>query len=130
MIRRPPRSTRTDTLFPYTTLFRSKFDVTVVCLYPDRGDLYPAFEQLGIRIIHKRMGYLNLKALGELYHFFKRSAFETLVDFTGNFGGVRMLVAKLAGIRNRIGFYRRSNDGFVKRRLKSMYNRFENWMVF
>src|SRR3546814_21077285 len=25
MIRRPPRSTRTDTLFPYTTLFRSQF---------------------------------------------------------------------------------------------------------
>src|SRR3546814_20238527 len=24
MIRRPPRATRTDTLFPYTTLFRSK----------------------------------------------------------------------------------------------------------
>src|SRR3546814_1509123 len=26
MIRRPPRSTRTDTLFPYTTLFRSQRD--------------------------------------------------------------------------------------------------------
>src|SRR3546814_2750819 len=26
MIRRPPRSTRTDTLFPYTTLFRSSKD--------------------------------------------------------------------------------------------------------
>src|SRR3546814_4979603 len=26
MIRRPPRSTRTDTLFPYTTLFRSQED--------------------------------------------------------------------------------------------------------
>src|SRR3546814_2191755 len=26
MIRRPPRSTRTDTLFPYTTLFRSATD--------------------------------------------------------------------------------------------------------
>src|SRR3546814_1718340 len=25
MIRRPPRSTRTDTLFPYTTLFRSRW---------------------------------------------------------------------------------------------------------
>src|SRR3546814_4858934 len=43
MIRRPPRSTRTDTLFPYTTLFRSKsalsihkrshFDVRSICLY-------------------------------------------------------------------------------------------------
>src|SRR3546814_2443462 len=30
MIRRPPRSTRTDTLFPYTTLFRS----------PDQGLLF------------------------------------------------------------------------------------------
>src|SRR3546814_1623043 len=27
MIRRPPRSTRTDTLFPYTTLFRSLYYV-------------------------------------------------------------------------------------------------------
>src|SRR3546814_12645601 len=28
MIRRPPRSTRTDTLFPYTTLFRSEGNAT------------------------------------------------------------------------------------------------------
>src|SRR3546814_13692459 len=28
MIRRPPRSTRTHTLFPYTTLFRSTFQLT------------------------------------------------------------------------------------------------------
>src|SRR3546814_3036173 len=32
MIRRPPRSTRTDTLFPYTTLFRSKLDISLVDL--------------------------------------------------------------------------------------------------
>src|SRR3546814_1394749 len=29
MIRRPPRSTRTDTLFPYTTLFRSSGEGTI-----------------------------------------------------------------------------------------------------
>src|SRR3546814_19339757 len=29
MIRRPPRSTRTDTLFPYTTLFRSSLIIPV-----------------------------------------------------------------------------------------------------
>src|SRR3546814_16777462 len=29
MIRRPPRSTRTDTLFPYTTLFRSRMQADV-----------------------------------------------------------------------------------------------------
>src|SRR3546814_19777790 len=32
MIRRPPRSTRTDTLFPYTTLFRSRFGLRLADL--------------------------------------------------------------------------------------------------
>src|SRR3546814_20042935 len=32
MIRRPPRSTRTDTLFPYTTLFRSSFILGAIAL--------------------------------------------------------------------------------------------------
>src|SRR3546814_2971707 len=36
MIRRPPRSTRTDTLFPYTTLFRSGRS-----LWPDHGEPPP-----------------------------------------------------------------------------------------
>src|SRR3546814_8691255 len=35
MIRRPPRSTRTDTLFPYATLFRSQYKPLGSC--PCRG---------------------------------------------------------------------------------------------
>src|SRR3546814_18750736 len=46
MIRRPPRSTRTDTLFPYTTLFRShrrRFDARLFArLIFDKFDLHPA----------------------------------------------------------------------------------------
>src|SRR3546814_11456581 len=34
MIRRPPRSTRTDTLFPYTTLFRSARGLVAVAAAP------------------------------------------------------------------------------------------------
>src|SRR3546814_8309305 len=34
MIRRPPRSTRTDTLFPYTTLFRSAQIGKTACALP------------------------------------------------------------------------------------------------
>src|SRR3546814_7092591 len=39
MIRRPPRSTRTDTLFPYTTLFRSpgtRYGADCPDIFPDR----------------------------------------------------------------------------------------------
>src|SRR3546814_13225396 len=36
MIRRPPRSTRTDTLFPYTTLFRSPIFIALALFEPTR----------------------------------------------------------------------------------------------
>src|SRR3546814_4676260 len=44
-IRRPPRSTRTDTLFPYTTLFRSQHDAGAV----RGGD-----GALAVRAFHRR----------------------------------------------------------------------------
>src|SRR3546814_15688349 len=42
MIRRPPRSTRTDTLFPYTTLFRSvRDDPAAAFQAPEQDDAGP-----------------------------------------------------------------------------------------
>src|SRR3546814_10173733 len=43
MIRRPPRSKRTDTLFPYTTLFRSFY---IHCDVRSEADLISAREQM------------------------------------------------------------------------------------
>src|SRR3546814_2931295 len=64
MIRRPPRSTRTDTLFPYTTLFRS-FKGSLV------GILHPALPPRQLRgragglIILERTGQVrNLRGHG------------------------------------------------------------------
>src|SRR3546814_5552133 len=63
MIRRPPRSTRTDTLFPYTTLFRSRdaFEAFYVAMlrgeftdYKERdrrwNELRRSFAQAGIQL--------------------------------------------------------------------------------
>src|SRR3546814_11323110 len=51
MIRRPPRSTRTDTLFPYTTLFRSTSAATVAVLpEPEEVDVQIADSDLKIDI--------------------------------------------------------------------------------
>src|SRR3546814_8095307 len=48
MIRRPPRSTRTDTLFPYTTLFRS---------HQKTGRASPLRAQAARRQRRKRMNF-------------------------------------------------------------------------
>src|SRR3546814_8481986 len=51
MIRRPPRSTRTDTLFPYTTLFRSERHPRGDETLADFGDRLDAVERDALRRI-------------------------------------------------------------------------------
>src|SRR3546814_3699448 len=57
MIRRPPRSTRTDTLFPYTTLFRSSDAVTANGVTVSRGqvDLGAVIKALGLHKVRVRL---------------------------------------------------------------------------
>src|SRR3546814_9614399 len=52
MIRRPPRSTRTDTLVPYTTLFRSLLALGLLELLRGSYDL--------LRVLRKRAEVLDL----------------------------------------------------------------------
>src|SRR3546814_2046292 len=60
MIRRPPRSTRTDTLFPYTTLFRSQAG--------EHGDQEAQQQEPGVRLGHlqwiQQRGDGRLSAIG------------------------------------------------------------------
>src|SRR3546814_11204907 len=51
MIRRPPRSTRTDTLFPYTTLFRSAYGVEWSRIVAVNGLTEPYLLRTGWRLL-------------------------------------------------------------------------------
>src|SRR3546814_4931924 len=52
MIRRPPRSTRTDTLFPYTTLFRSDDDMArIVAALQAEAEIDAAEQMFRVRRI-------------------------------------------------------------------------------
>src|SRR3546814_16935520 len=55
MIRRPPRSTRTDTLFPYTTLFRSaRHALRTQALSPAGGGACPRPRRRGDAVAWRR----------------------------------------------------------------------------
>src|SRR3546814_6192885 len=67
MIRRPPRATRTDTLFPYTTLFRSSS--------PQIAETVPH----GLKKYLGRVGYLSWAAL----QYAKFRPFELTIEDAG-----------------------------------------------
>src|SRR3546814_19436244 len=71
MIRRPPRSTRTDTLFPYPTLFRSVEGSVAKGFTGDIDWEYGAAGRFGVRagdtgLFYGKVGYrwVNFDALG------------------------------------------------------------------
>src|SRR3546814_12694621 len=63
MIRPPPRSTRTDTLFPYTTLFRSKYAQAGRAIRERMLALTPLVEPLSID-----EAFLDLSGTQALHH--------------------------------------------------------------
>src|SRR3546814_16982759 len=111
MIRRPPRSTRTDTLFPYTTLFRSNVACKLLnCAsgqcsnYPKRKKLVPDCIQLTPAKVRK-MNWLpktcayRLVALGKdlpWWHHLKSGSRETVYQAGMSVAG-RCISEKHAG---------------------------------
>src|SRR3546814_13542479 len=85
MIRRPPRSTRTDTLFPYTTLFRSRS-----VEYLDLGNLnrLDRHEIGGV----ERIDPSQIRAFDDL-----RGRFRRETDASGNGGHRRQSVPAVVG---------------------------------
>src|SRR3546814_10103749 len=61
MIRRPPRSTRTDTLFPYTTLFRSHRQGPHHARPPrcSPRQIVEAIKSTGAQAVHPGYGFLS-----------------------------------------------------------------------
>src|SRR3546814_15793523 len=89
MIRRPPRSTRSDTLFPYTTLFRS--DVKNAIIFCNR--------KRDIGAVHKTLEKHGLP-VGSLHGDLDQSTrTKTLEGFRN--GTIRLLVASDVAARDR-----------------------------
>src|SRR3546814_11597235 len=105
MIRRPPRSTRTDTLFPYTTLFRSGETPNPHLALLDRVaglqcDLVARW--LGVGFIHGVMNTDNVAIGGETIDYgpcafmdrFAASTVFSSIDATGRYSYGRQQIGR------------------------------------
>src|SRR3546814_20139758 len=85
MIRRPPRSTRTDTLFPYTTLFRSIGSTEDIALFGELGIILLLFS-IGLELSFRRLWQLRnlVFGIGAAALFIAGAIFGTVLLFLVN----------------------------------------------
>jgi glycosyltransferase involved in cell wall biosynthesis len=107
-----------------------KDSITVLVRSEKTGDLWSEYENTGVNIGFQGVGFINLPKWFKLYRYFKKQQFDTVCDFNGNFAGIPMVLAHLAGVKNRIAFYRRSSNAFKPTWRNLKYNNLVNWLVF
>lgn len=103
---------------------------TVWCTSGAGGDLLDEYKKCADELVFKRLGYFSLCGYIYLYHWFRKNKPDTVCDFAGNFAGIVMLVAYLAGVKNRIAQYRGASNHFKETKGRLLYNAIVNKLVY
>lgn len=83
------------------------FEWHVLSTNPERGDLHEAFVAEGARVRYQSIGYLNPVKTLRFYRYLKEGGFDVVCALNGVFGGPTLAMAKVAGVKSRIGWHRR-----------------------
>lgn len=111
--------------------FEKNITATVICKSGKGGVLEKEYLTInGVIIKPMMLGYFNLYHYWLLYLFLIKKKTNVVCDFTGNFAGLVLLTAKIAGINKRIAFYRSSSNHYKSSILKNLYNTFLNSLVY
>jgi glycosyltransferase involved in cell wall biosynthesis len=109
---------------------QNNINATIICKSGKLGSLEQDFKKVKANIIPLKTGYFKLFSWIKIYKILKKSPFNSVVDLTGNFGGIPMMVSLFAGIKKRITFYRYSSNQFKETQFRLLYNRFVKFLVF
>lgn len=109
---------------------QSNINATVICKNGRFGSLEDDFRNTSAEIISLKTGYFNLVSWIKLYRLLRINKFNSVVDLTGNFGGIIMIISFFAGVKKRITFYRYSSNQFKENQFKLLYNQFVKFLVF
>lgn len=99
-----------------------RFHSIVLCKSGNYGQLYDDYLKIADGVEARHLGYFDVVAYIRFFFYLRRSHFDTVCDFTGNFAGMPLFVAKLAGVKKRIALYRGSTNHFAENWSKLFYN--------
>ena len=117
-------------LLRFLSFFDGQIEPVVICKGNLFGELEGDYRKIkNIQLIKMDIGYFNLNSYYKVYELLKNNNIDTICDFTGNFSGLILFAANLAGIKNRIAFYRNSAIKFKKSFFKLFYNALVRLMV-
>lgn len=102
----------------------------VVAKSASRAELYDEYLHTGADVHYRSISYANPFRWLLFYRFLRQNNFRTICDLTGNFAGITLFLAKAAGIPKRIAFYRRSSPAFRPTKLRVLYSRIMNRLVY
>lgn len=95
-------------------------EIHVLCKSGNLGSLARDYSRLGVKLIPLHIGYFNISSWLALNKILKKTKYDAVCDFTGNFAGIPLWLAWQAKCPTRISFYRHSQEFFkptVGRRL-------------
>ncbi|MCF6351466.1 MAG: glycosyltransferase [Cyclobacteriaceae bacterium] len=108
----------------------NKVEPTVLCKGGRAGKLLNSYLKIGVSVKVIKAGYFNLFRWAQLFHFLRQNEFDSICDFTGNFGGIPMLLSRLAKIEKRVTYYPHSSHRFKVTLAKRVYVKIVNKLVF
>ena len=117
-------------LLRFLQFCKGEYYSIVWCVSGKGGDLQEEYKKITDGIIFKPIRYFSIKDYIYLYRWFKKNKVDTVCDFGGNFAGIVMFVAYLAGVKNRIAQYRGSTNHFKETLGRLLYNAFVNRLVY
>lgn len=117
-------------LLRFLNYYEGQIEPVVICKGNTFGELEQEYLKVKyIKLIKKDIGHFNIASFFEIYKILKKEDAISVCDFTGNFAGIILFLAKLANVKKRVAFYRGSSNHFNETNLKLAYNNLMKYLV-
>lgn len=109
---------------------RGDYRIHILCKSGEFGALESDFRKANVRLIPMKQGFFNLCDFWRMRQLMGREDYDAICDFTGNFAGIPMFLARLAGCERRLCFFRSSKVTFKPSLFRRGYCRVVNRLTY